>query len=349
MKKNSGINIKKIAQLTGVDPSTVSRALNGSRLVKSETRERIEKTAKENGYIRDSLAKSLIVGKTNTLGILVPEISSTFYSRIVHEIEDMVGKNNYGIILAATNYSYLNEKKGLNEMLSKRVDALVFCTASEQILQDYRDLRAPSPLVLCDTIWEDIPYDNVYVDEKTGILKAVQYLVKIGHREISFIAEQNLTLRRLDIFARVMHECGQRLNKTFLLSEPSLDSECGYAGMKRLLKVRQRPTAIICARDTIAIGAMRAASESGVRIPGDMSIIGYDDINVAKYLYPALTTIRQPSDEIGRNVGEIVLHRLRAKTRVDSFFKVTIIPELVIRESAGPPKKNSKYRTHGIC
>jgi LacI family transcriptional regulator len=332
---SNGTNIKKIAKLVGVDPSTVSRALNGSLRVKPETRERIEKAARETGYIPHSLAKSLIEGKTFTLGILVPEISSSFFARIIDEIENEVSRNGYGIILAATNFQYQSEAKALKAMLSRRVDALVVCSPSEQILKDYQEMRINVPMVLCDTIRGDEPYDSVYVDEKRGFQSAVKYLAGQGHRDIGFIAEEMITQHRLNNFVAVLEQNGLRLNKSYLCVEAAIGAECGYMGMKHLLLGKKRPTAVLCARDTIAIGALRAAHEKGLTIPGQISIIGYDDISISRYLHPALTTIRQPTEEVGRNVGEMVLKKLNSKSKVDSILKVTLIPELIVRESSG--------------
>jgi DNA-binding LacI/PurR family transcriptional regulator len=339
LTKSKGINIEKIAQMIGVHPSTVSRALNGSLRVKQATRERIEIVAQETGYIRDNVAKSLIEGKTYTLGILVPEISNSFYSRIVDEIENKVGKSGYGIILAATNFLYSSESKALKAMLSKRVDALIICMPSDQILNDYRDLQVKVPVVVCDTIRDNIPYNNVYVDDKRGILKAVQYLASLGHKEIGFIAEQNITQHRLNDFVQAMKKCGLELNHAYLRVEPEITAECGYLGMKRLLQYGRLPTAVLCARDTIAIGTMRAAVENGLSIPKDISIIGYDDISIAKYLYPALTTVRQPVEEVGSNVGNLVLRKINEKTGTSGISRIVLTPDLIVRESAAVPRR----------
>jgi DNA-binding LacI/PurR family transcriptional regulator len=338
LERNGGLNIKKIAQLAGVHPSTVSRALNGSNLVKPETRERIEKIAQEGGYIRDSLAKSLIVGKTYTLGILAPEISSTFYSQIIDEIENAVSMEGYGIIIAATNFQYLSEKKALNSMLSKRVDALVICAPSDQILNDFRRMKVNIPLVLCDTTHEDIPFNDVYVDEKQGIREAVLYLAKLGHREIGFIGEEKITRHRLDNFLIVMKECGLKLRKDYIRLESGVDSECGYKAVRQFLRERRFPTAILCARDTIAIGAVRAAVENGIRVPDYISIVGYDDINVSRYLLPALTTIRQLSEEIGRQAGKMLLGLIEDDSETKPVTHIVLTPKLVVRESTSVPR-----------
>lgn len=333
MRNQGTINIKKIAQLTGVHPSTVSRALNGSERVKQETREWIEKVAHENGYIPDALAKSLIVGKTYTLGIVVPEISNSFYSHIIQEIEDEVSKKGYSIIIAGTNFQHASEKRALDTMLAKRVDALVLCAPSQELLDESVEKLQKIPLVLCDTIKDEPQYDSVYVDEKSGILNAVRYLKKIGHRRIGFIAEEGITQRRMDIFKNALLECGLEVDRELLCVEPKLSAECGYAGMQKMLKVSAPPTAVMGARDNIAIGAMRAIYEAGLKIPGDISIIGYDDIGIAQYLHSMLTTIKQPAGEIGKNVGELVLKKINSQSKINSISKICLIPELVVRES----------------
>ncbi len=198
------MNLKKIAELTGVHPSTVARAVNDDPRVTQETRETIKKAAEDNGYIRDALAKSLIEGKTFTLGVIVPEVSSSFYSRIINEIENEVSKSGYSLIIAATDFRYEKEKKAIQTILAKRVVALVLCAISERAIEEHRAQLDSVPVVLCDIASEGDYYDCVYVDEKRGILEAVEYLKKLGHSKIAYIAEQGITQRRMDIFIKAM-------------------------------------------------------------------------------------------------------------------------------------------------
>ena len=337
MERNGSINIKEIARLIGVHPSTVSRALNGSQRVKPETRERIEKAAMDGGYIRDSLATSLIIGKTYTVGILVPEVSSTFYSRIVDEIETEISVQGYGIIIAATNFQYPAEKKALNSMLSKRVDALVICAPSDQILEDYRNIRVNVPLVLCDTTKEGLPFNDVYMDEKKGVRQAVVYLKGLGHREIGFIAEKDLTGHRLERFITVMKKCGIKLNPDWIRVESEICPECGYSAMRHFFINKRFPTAIICARDNIAIGAMRAVMEKGLKVPQFISIVGYDDQEFSRYLMPALTTVSQSSGEIGRQAGKMLLEVINPETKKNGNTHIVLTPQLIVRESTAAP------------
>jgi LacI family transcriptional regulator len=339
LERGGSINIKEIARLTSVHPSTVSRALNGSLRVKPETRKRIEEIALEGGYIRDSLAKSLIIGKTFTVGILVPEISSTFYSRIIDEIETGISVEGYGIILAATNFQYPSERKALNSMLSKRVDALVICAPSDRILDDYLNIRINTPIVLCDTTRENLPLNDVYEDEKKGIREAVLYLAGLGHRDIGFIAEENLTSHRLDNFMKVMKKCALKPDPDWIRLESETGPECGYKTMKRFFSKNRFPTAVLCARDTIAIGAMRAVVEKGLRVPKFISIVGYDDIEISQYLQPALTTVRQSSEEIGRQVGKMLLELIHSDSKKDDKTHIVLKPRLVVRESTAAPRK----------
>lgn len=343
MQKSGSITIKEIAQLTDVHPSTVSRALNGSQRVKPETRKRIEKIAAEGGYIRDSLATSLIIGKTYTIGILVPEISSTFYSRIVDAIENGISAEGYGIIIAATNFQYNSEKKALNSMLSKRVDALILCAPSDQILEDCRNIRINIPIVLCDTTHEGLPFNDVHINEKKGMLEAVQCLTELGHRDIGFIAEENLTGHRLDNFVMVLKKCGLTPNNDWISLKPETGPECGYNAMRYLLDLEHIPSAVFCARDTIAIGAIRAVNEKGLRVPEFISIIGYDDLEISRYLLPALTTVRQSSEEIGREVVKMLLDLIHSDPKSDrkkeNIAHTVLNPQLIVRESTTAPRK----------
>lgn len=341
MKKGTAINIKKIAKLVNMDPSTVSRALNGSEKVKLETRRHIEDVARQYGYIQDALAKSLIQGKTYTIGIVVPEISNSFYSHIIEAIENEISIYGYSIIITGTKFEYLKEKKALNTMLEKRVDAVVFCAPSEKLTVDIICAARNTPIILCDIIVDEPHLDSVSVNELAGIKDAVLHLIQLGHKKIGFIAEKGVTQRRAEIFREVISFYNMSNDDNQILIEDALSAECGYNGMKKLLKSGDIPSAVMCARDVIAIGAMSAIYENGMRIPDDISVVGYDDIGISSYLHEKLTTVRQPADEIGKQVGLLILKKMSDPEGIDLISKVCLIPKLVIRQSTS--KINSKF------
>ena len=330
--KTRSVNITQIAKLANVHPSTVSRALNGSPLVKQETREWIEQIAKENGYIPDAVAKSLSMGQTLTLGVIVPEISNPFYAHIVDEIEKIVGKKGYSLIIAGAGFDPKLEYKAIRTMIGKRVDALVMCAPSPETEQELMSVSKRLPVVLCDTSREESQIDNVYVDERAGIKQAVQYLKEQGYQKVGFLADA-VTKRRMDIFREAMRECDMPVEERYLYCGTETAVFSGYHGLRSMAEQNRLPDAVCTARDNVAIGAMRAAIEMGIDIPNQLGLIGYDDISVANFLYRKLSTIQQPADEIGRNIANILMSKLACANESKSVISVRLIPKLVVRES----------------
>lgn len=331
--KEKSISLAEVARLANVHPSTVSRALNGSPLVKEETRQLIQEIAREHGYIPDAVAKSLSQGKTSTLGIIIPEISNTFYSHIVDAIEQIMVQHGYNLILCGTQFQPEAEMRSIRTMVSKRVDALVMCAASQEAIRFLTPLTANMPVVLCDVLEVPSSFDVVRVDESKGILAAVEHLKKRGHTEIGCIADK-MTARRMTLLSESLQQCSLSPSPEFFYQSQELGTQCGYHGMYALAERHTLPPAIFATRDNIAVGAMRAAIELGLDIPGQLAIVGYDDLSISSYLYKKLTTIRQPAGVIGENVAEILLRKLNKKDSSKMVIATTLIPELVVRESS---------------
>ena len=325
------IGIQELARIAGVHPSTVSRALNGSKLIKEETRREICNLAAKYGYIPDDVAKSLSQGKTSTLGILVPEISNSFYAKIVDAIEGVMTPKGYSIILAGTRFDPETELQAIRTMASKRVDALVVCAPSEEGEAQLQKLSSRMPVILCDT-YKESSLDRVYVDEEKGMQQGLSYLLSGGHTSVGCISDRH-TGRRMDIFARMLEENGVDVREEYFFRGTDSGVESGYKGLCVMLEKGSLPKAVFAARDNIAVGILRAAAEHGVRIPEELSVLGYDDIPISDYLYKKLTTIRQPASRIGEEAAAILLRRLDEGTDQPAV-SVGLVPELIVRESA---------------
>ncbi len=330
-QKEKGVSIHEIARRAGVHPSTVSRALNGSPLVKEETRQQICDLAANMGYIPDAVAKSLSSGTTSTIGVLVPEIASSFYGAIVDAIDAVTTPKGYTLLLSATRFDPETEVRQIRAMASKRVDALVACAPSDAAAEQLCALDSRIPVILCDPVCDSGALDRVYVEEARGIAQMVEYLLVRGYRDIGCIAD-SATHRRMDAFGDILEQMGQLQRPEWFLRAEGHGVESGYLGLKALAERKTMPRAIFAARDTIAIGIMRAAAELHLRIPDDLSIVGYDDIPIANYLSRTLTTIHQPAGEIGRRAAELLLQRLDGKPHAGGE-TIRLVPELVIRES----------------
>ena len=326
--KDKSINIAEIARIAGVHPSTVSRALNDSPLVKEETRIWIQKLAEKHGYIPDALAKSLIQGKTFTLGVIVPEISNSFYSHIVDAIDAKVADYGYNLLLCNSRFDREMEHNAVQILLGKRVDALVICAPISP--DALRPLTAKIPIILCDVTEELHAFDYVAVDETAGISAALQHLLKQGHQKIGCIADK-VTWRRGNIFRKLLSESGLAVQEKFFVENDFMGAASGYHAIHTLSDRNALPTAIFATRDPIAVGAMRAAIELQIEIPARLALVGYDDISISSFLYKNLTTIRQPADKIGRTAAEYLLYRLGHQDTPPS--AAPLSPTLIIRET----------------
>jgi len=330
--KEKGIGIQELARIAGVHPSTVSRALNGSSLVKEETAREIRALAAKHGYIPDDVAKSLCQGKTSTLGILVPEISNSFYAKIVDAIESLMTPKGYSIILTGTRFDPETELQAIRTMASKRVDALIVCDPSQEGAVQLEVLAKRMPVIVCDTVRVHETLDCVSVDETRGMLQGLSYLLSRGHTSIGCISDRH-TGRRMDIFARMLRENGVSLQQEYFFRGADSGVESGYKGLCAMLEKGTLPKALFAARDNIAVGILRAAAEHKIRIPEELSILGYDDIPLSDYLSRKLTTIRQPAAQIGEKAAELLQLRLSDRQKREPV-SIRLVPELVVRESA---------------
>lgn len=322
------INITEIARIAGVHPSTVSRALNGSSLIREETRVWIQEIARKHGYIPDAVAKSLSQGKTFTLGIIVPEISNTFYSHIVDAIEQTVATLGYSLLLCSSRFDRDTEWKAVQTLLSKRVDALVICAPLN--MQALEPLAQRTPIILCDVMADPSGFDHVSVDEEAGMAAALDHLIEKGHQRIGCLADR-VTVRRAQLFRGLLEKRGLPVNEDYFYEGETMGASCGYDGIHALADRGSPPTALFAARDNIAVGAMRAAIEQNLRIPEQLALVGYDDLTISSFLYKTLTTIRQPAEDIGNRVAEQLLHRLGHRDSPAPTDR--LVPTLICRET----------------
>lgn len=331
--RNKKVNIVEIAHIANVHPSTVSRALNNSSLVNEKTRKWIQSIAASAGYIPDVIAKSLHSGQTSIIGIIVPEISNSFYSHVIDAIEQNVSRFGYDLILSGTHFDPTNEIHAIQTMLGRQVDALVVFAPSANATEFLNTFRDQIPIVLADTVKMENMWDSVYVDEHAGIHAAIQHLKVRGYSRVGCIAD-HVTARRLDVFTSCLRDNGLEIYPSFLYRGQSFGVECGYEGMLSFAKKSTLPDAIFATRDNVAIGIMRAIIEMNIAIPQQIGIVGYDDISSSNYLYKKLTTVHQPTDRIGESVSNLLLDRLqRNSVKSEDVSLIRLVPQLVIRES----------------
>jgi len=334
------VNMKLIASIVGVDVSTVSRALNGSRRVKVETREAILTIARELNYRPNELARGLVTRKTNTIGIIVPEISNSFYAGVLMAIEKVLTAEGYSMILGLSHYETRAEKHYLDLFLSKKVDGLIFFSSIFLHLDKYSDLAETVPAVLVDFKDTTQNVDLIASDNIYGVKLVLDYLVSLGHRNIAFITDNVTTGDRLRAFKLYTKEYGLNCSDYIVHSEIKYE-EGGYKSIEKLLSTGLIPTAVFCANDYMALGALKAIVENGLSVPEDISVVGFDDSTLLGFLIRSITTVRQPKYLLGEQAAKLLIRRIKENDGTGFFVpreKVVIKPELIIRDSTGPCK-----------
>jgi LacI family transcriptional regulator len=326
--------MKDIAKKAKVSMITVSRAMNNRPDISRETKSRVLKIARQLNYIPDHLARSLVTRKTKTVAVLVPDNVDSFYAAVVQGIGDECRERGYGIFLWNTHDSADKELEYLRQAREKRTDGMLIypVQADSRYIKELR--RNPVPFVFLNRHADAVDVDFVINDNVHGAYLAVNHLVQKGHRRITYVCarpnassgkERIAGCRKATQEAGLPSEC-----LDLLVCEETIES-C-YKLVKELVAKDKRPSAIFVWDDRLAIGAMKAIGEANLRIPQDVALVGYDDIEISAYLHPPLTTVRQPTHQIGQTAARILLDKLESEETPEPK-KIILKPELVVRET----------------
>lgn len=343
------VSIKDIARAAGVSHSTVSRALGDSPLVSTETKERIRSLAREMGYSPDAQARSLVIGRTQTIGVVVTTITDAFIAEIVQAIENTARRRGYSVILASSNSEPEREIAAVEMLHSKRVDGVIVTSSRVGALyQDHLD-RLGVPVVLVNSHSEQRgPYTfSISVDNQRGGYVATKHLIDAGHRRIAYVCgapDHSDDLARLAGYRQALGEAGICVDPALVVPGTGRAGG-GERALPALLEPSDRATAVFCYNDMTAIGLLRAARQKDIPVPGDLAVVGFDDIPVASYVAPSLTTVAQPKGKMGQRATEMVLDLLLHGGRNSgAVSNVVVQGKLIVRESSGArahPTENS--------
>jgi DNA-binding LacI/PurR family transcriptional regulator len=331
------VSIKDIAKAAGVSHSTVSRALSNSSLVSTETKSLIQQLAHEMGYSPDAQARSLVMGRTHTVGVVVTAITDPFIAEIVQAIERIALDHGYSVILAGSNAEPEREIAAVEMLHSKRVDGLVVTSSRVGVLyQDHLDrLGVPVVLVNSHSQQRGRYTFSISVDNRHGGYLATNHLVELGHKRIAYVAgpaDHSDDLDRFAGYCKALGQVGLAVDRSLVVPGTGrLDG--GERALPVLLGLDDPPTAVFCYNDMTAIGLLRVARQGGTLVPEDLAVIGFDDIPFASYIRPGLTTIAQPTSLIGQRAMEMVLDLMAE--RGDGTSNVVVKGKLVVRESSG--------------
>ena len=334
------ITIKDIARIANVSHTTVSRALNNQSRIKNETKEAILAIAKELNYRPNFIARSLVMKRTKTLGLVITTIANPFYTELAQGIEAMARKLGYNIILCSTHSDLGTEKLYIDMLRSKGVDGIIFTSAhmGDPNIVELAEEGFPLMLVNRRTYHPMIKewVDYVGIDNIQGGFVAVEHLIKLGHQRIGIIggsSESSVGFERLEGGKRALAAYGlKQIDEYFL--EGDFLKESGYRGGSKFIKMADPPTAIFAANDYMALGTYQAVMEEGLKVPEEMAIIGFNDIEFTAMKGIELTTIGQKKYEMGALSVESLVEKIEGR-KVGPPKEIILKPELIIRKTCG--------------
>jgi LacI family transcriptional regulator len=327
--------MKQVAERAGVSTSTVSHVINQTRAVSADVRARVHAIIAERRYVPSAVARSLKSDRTRTLGLMVPDNANPCYAELIRGIEDAAFARGYHLILCNADDDQHKQVAYLRGLMEKRIDGLVLVAvdAGDELALLLGEQRVP--LVLVDRAVPGVAADFIETDQVTGGYLATRHLIELGHTDIGCVYGPFLRTPRLDGYRRALAEAGIAALPEFQVRS-DFTSEGGFQAFRQLLALERRPTAIFACNDLMAIGGICAASEAGLRLPDDLSVIGHDDIAHAAYASPRLTTMAQPKYAMGERVAHMLVQRIvndqlrgRQETRQAT---------LVVRQSTAPPR-----------
>lgn len=333
------LTIKEIAEAAGVSKATVSRVLNNSEAVSEETRRKVLEIIKETNFRPSSVARSLSLKKSHLIEIILPDLSNPVFSKIIAGAESYIRNRDYSLLITATDFDIDMKIKHINIMKDKGVDGLILVTdhGSEEFHKTLVEFEKPIIMIGSDSSLTSIP--SIKIDNYKASQDAVQYLIDIGHKKIAMIrgplSDYHSGKKRFLGYRDKLNCYGYYDEK--LVEEGWYTFDDGYSAMETFIKKGNLPTAIFCASDLLAIGAIKCCIEHNIRVPDDISFVGFDDVDLARMYNPSLTTIRQPFEEQGDLAIRIMIDMIEKNHSLnneeDEKFITSMKYQLIVRES----------------
>src|SRR5260370_30082892 len=336
------MDMRDIAKLAGVSSATVSRVINESATVRPATAERVRRVVAELKFFPNSSATTLKRGNSSTYGLIIPDITNPFFPELIRSFEKILVENNREMLMATTDFHPSRIQQSIRRMLIRRVDGVAL-VASEIETESIESLiHNRVPLVTMDRRITGPGLSDVLINNTSGMDQAIKHLKDLGHKEIGFIGGTigpTISDHRTQAFIQAMKKHGLKPNPEFMRAG-NYRIPGGEAAMAELLHFSYRPTAILTANDLTAIGALRAVHHLGLTVPGDFSVIGFDDIELSDILHPPLTTLRLSRQEFAEIFFK-ALETLREQPHAAGH-QYSIKTRLIVRESTGPVKMSAK-------
>lgn len=333
------VTIEQVAARAGVSVATVSRVLNNVSVVRPETAQRVRETIEALHYTPNLAARNLRRNETHVILALAPNFSNPYYSNILTGIGDVARDHGYSVFICNTGGKTENEQQMLQTLHEHRADGVLFlgCQKRSPLLAEY---VGKFPLVQCCEYDPALSLPSVSIDNYQAALEATQYLLSLGHRRIAILSADNLhisTEQRENGFRDAMQAAGLAVEAAYeTKADPVYSFASGLARSRELLSLPEPPTAVFCISDVLAMSVIYAAQERGLRVPDDLTVVGFDGIDYTAMLHPLITTVAQPMYELGRRSTEILLRALQEET-IPAAARIFLPYRLTIRESSAAP------------
>lgn len=339
--------IQDVANKANVSITTVSHVINGTRYVSDTLKERVFSAMDELNFRPNGLARSLRMGQTKTIGLIIPDNSNSFFAEMSRHIEDLGYQNGYSVILCNTDENLEKEQAYIDVLMNKQVDGIIFIATghSSENLDRLKNLRIP--IVVADRDFPSSVADVVKVDNELGGQLAAEYLLSLGHQKLACISgapELVSSQQRVKGFLKVVEAQGLSVPPDWIISG-DFHFQAGLQCMNQMLDrwttiaQDQRPTGVFICNDMMALGAIRSIRQHGLHVPRDLSIVGFDNIRLAEWFFPALTTVAQPIPELAQAAVDLLLDRIQDRQaqkkseRDEEFEYIMLKPTLVVRDS----------------
>lgn len=340
---------KDVAERAGVSVATVSYVLNhGPRPVSSDTRIRVETAIAELGYYPNEMARSLRLQQSSTIGLIIPNIINPVFAEIAHELESACQKEGFMLLLCNSERQHSREQQLVQLLRAKQVDGVVIIPHCEpmSLIEPLRQARIP--VVVLE---HDLPGVHCIAhNDLQGGQIAARHLIDLGHRRIALLrrtATSALSTERYIGYQKALQAAEISFDPELVIECQTTSQAAGAKAMQQLLALPHPPTAVCTHNDILAMGALHAIHEAGLKVPCDISVVGYDDIASAAYFSPPLTTIRSPRAEIGTRAGQMILQLVQANAETPAQ-TILFSDELIVRASTASPPAGSRTRTLGV-
>lgn len=328
--------MKDVAEKAGVSTATVSRALMNPEKVSAATRKKVEQAAIDVGYSPHAMARNVRRSESHTILVIVPDICDPFFSEMIRGIEVTAAERDYLVLIGDCAHQNRQQKSFLNLVMTRQIDGMVLLGSQVPFETGIEDQRSLPPMVMANEFAPELELPTVHIDNLTAAFEAVNHLLKLGHSHIACIAgpqDMPLCQYRLQGYIQALRRSGLVVNPQYIV-RGDFTFDAGSRAMKQLMTLPHPPDALFCHSDIMALGAMAQAKIMGLRVPQDLSLIGFDDIELSRYSDPQLTTVAQPRFNIGREAMLLLLEQLQGK-RVNNGSRLLDF-ELKIRGSTAP-------------